>query len=120
MSACYTSSMNDLKARVETLSQKLEKLWVSLNLAEKKKRLAELEKKSVDENLWRDPDLAKAVMQELTDLKKEVDETEVLTQKARDLSELAEDETLQPELEKEVALVEKTLAGLELKVFLGG
>src|SRR3989344_4489334 len=71
--------MQDLKERVNDLFARLQKIKNAFNLIDKRKRIETLEGESSNPNLWSDHDKAKGVMQELSDLKKELEEIEDLT-----------------------------------------
>jgi peptide chain release factor 2 len=112
--------MNDLKARVKELFERLEKLRAVVNVFEKKKSIGILEAQSGDPGLWDDADRARKVMQELSDLKKELAEFEELAGIISTLDELAEDGSLTGDYEPEIFKVEKSLKKFELKSFLSG
>ncbi|HFC36191.1 MAG TPA: peptide chain release factor 2 [Candidatus Moranbacteria bacterium] len=59
------------------------------DVAEKKKKIIELEKESEKENLWDNREQASLVMQKLEELRKEVEEFESLQKDVTDLTELA-------------------------------
>ncbi len=82
---------SDLKSRIETLKKKLDVEGL-------KKRVSEIESEMAEPNFWQDQTLARTKTQELAELKKTIENLEML-----DLS---------PD--------EKTLAELELKTFLSG
>ncbi|KKQ75147.1 MAG: Peptide chain release factor 2, partial [Candidatus Woesebacteria bacterium GW2011_GWB1_38_5b] len=66
--------MNDLKAKISELRERFEAFKASLNIEQNKVRIKELEAKSTDPDLWNDQQSARALMQELGDLKKELQE----------------------------------------------
>jgi len=90
----------------------MDKLIEVIQIPEKKKRIEELEAKASDPALWSDPQNAKEVNQELSDLKKEVAEIEDLSETINILKEVPDEE--------EIRKSEKTLAKLELMSFLSG
>lgn len=104
--------MKDIKQRVEELNQRLKGLEDNLNLEEKRKKIGILEAESADPNLWSDQDKAKLVMQELSELKKEVSQIEDLNSSIEILKEVSD--------EKEVIRLEKELDSLELTSYLSG
>lgn len=112
--------MQDLKERVNDLFARLQKLKEAFNLIEKKKKVEILEAESSDPNLWNNQGNAKRVLQELSDLKKELAEVEDLTGTISTLRELSEGGAITPDLEKEIISVEKRLHEFELKSFLSG
>lgn len=82
---------------------------LSLGLPEKKRRFEILQAQSAGPNLWADQTKARAVMQELADLQKEIQEIEELS---RTLTSATSEE--------EVQKAEKVLSKLELTMFLSG
>lgn len=104
--------MQEIKQKIDELKLRLDKLIEVIKLADKKKKIEVLEAKAAEHSLWNDQTTARAVTQELSDLKKEVDEI-------KDLSETVEILTEVPD-EAEVRKAEKTLARLELMSYLSG
>lgn len=97
---------------MDELIDRLNNLKENLNLPEKKKRIEVLEHDSLDPNLWDDQDRARNVLQELANLKDEIQEIEGLTETLEILKEV-EDPI---ELSKATKLLEK----LEKLSYLGG
>ena len=112
--------MQDLKERVNGLFAKFQKVKEAFSLIEKKKRVEVLEGESSNPDLWNDQEKAKKVLQELSDLKKELSEVEDLTGTIITLKELSDSGAITPDLEKEIISVEKKLHEFELKSFLSG
>jgi len=104
--------MQDLKQKIEELVLRLNKLIEVVKLPEKKKKIEELEAKAADPALWSDQNHARAVTQELSDLKKEVEEIEELSETLEILAEVQD--------EAEYRKAEKALAKLELMSYLSG
>jgi len=112
MNLGYTSDMQDTKQKIGELSVRLKKLVEVVKLSEKKKKIEELETKVGDPDLWGNPENARTLTQELSDLKKEVFEIEELAETLEILNEV------QDEVEADKA--EKTLEKLELMSYLAG
>ena len=112
--------MQDLKERVSDLFARLQKLKEAFNLVEKKKRIEILQVESSKPNLWSNQNNAKKVLQELSDLKKELSEVDDLTGTIFTLKELSQESSITSDLEKEIVNVEKKLHEFELKSFLSG
>jgi peptide chain release factor 2 len=110
--------MQELKTKVSELSLRLTKLIEAINLPEKKGKLKALEASSTDPSLWSDPEKAKKTLRELSSLKKEIEEIEKLSSTLATLKDLAKEEALSPDMEKDVVRGEKTLEKLELISFL--
>ncbi len=97
---------------MEELIDRLRKLKVSVDLPGKKKRIEVLEFESGKADLWSDPENARRVMQELSDLKKEILEVEDLSETLEILKEVPD--------EVEIRKAEKSLGKLEMMAYLSG
>jgi peptide chain release factor 2 len=97
---------------MEELLSRLENLKEAIKLGEKKKKIMELTAESAKPDLWNDPEHAKSVMQELSDLKDEVKEIEDLSETLEILKEVPD--------ESAMIKAEKTLSRLEFISFLSG
>lgn len=97
---------------MEELIDRLNKLKSTSDLPGKKKKIEILEFESGKADLWGNPDNARQVMQELSDLKKEVAEIEDIAETIEILAEVPD--------EIEIRRAEKTLARLELITYLSG
>jgi peptide chain release factor 2 len=104
--------MQENNQTVDELIGRLNKLIEVVKLPEKRKKIEELEIKCADPNLWNDQNHARAVTQDLSDLKKEVEEIEELSETLEILGEVED--------EAEVRKAEKILANLELTSYLSG
>ncbi len=104
--------MQDFKQKINELRARLDKLIGVIKLADKKREIKELEAKAVEPALWSDPQNARAVTQELSDLKKEVEEITAITETLEILREVPD--------EAELRKAEKVLAKLELMSYLSG
>lgn len=104
--------MQDEKQKIVDLISRLKTLEESINLPEKKKKIEDLEYKAGDPDLWKDQEYARAVTQELSDLKKEVAEIEELGETLEILKEVPE--------EGEITKASKALDKLELSSYLSG
>jgi len=108
----YFKYMEDIKQKVQSLVDRLEKLIVAVKLSDKKKKIEELEAKAAEPTLWNDPQTARSVTQELSDLVKEVKEINDLSETLSILKEVPD--------EAEVRQAEKNLNKLELMSYLSG
>ena len=97
---------------MQELIDRLNKLKSTSDLPGKKKKIELLEFESGKTDLWDNPENARQVMQELSDLKKEVAEIEELSGTLEILVEVPD--------EIETRRAEKTLAKLELIAYLSG
>lgn len=91
-------------------------------MAKREANLAELQQKSEDPNLWNDAENARKLMKNLADVREEVEGWHRLTDRIRDLAELAqlEDESLRAELSQEAEAIEQELQRRELDTLLSG
>ncbi|HET7098696.1 MAG TPA: peptide chain release factor 2 [Patescibacteria group bacterium] len=99
---------------------RLEKTKEAINIPEKKKKIEILEIESVKPDLWNDPNNARNVTQELSDLKKEISEIDELSGNLEIIDQLSQDENSLEELEKEVVKATRDLKILETMSFLSG
>lgn len=104
--------MEETKITIEILSDRLNKLIEAIRLSEKKEKIKDFEDRVSDPNLWDDPQNARALTQELSDLKKETEEIEELSDTLEILKAVTDD--------AELAKAERTLAKLELMTYLSG
>lgn len=97
-------------------------LWSVFDLPSKEKRLAELEARSQDPNLWNNPRDAQSVMRALTQLRGDLTTWNQTAQAIADARELAGlgDPAMRPELEAEVAQLESRSRKLEFETLLSG
>jgi peptide chain release factor 2 len=104
--------MQENNQTVDELITRLDKLIEVIRLSDKKLKIEELEAKAGESTLWDDPTNARAVTQELSDLKKEVEEISDLFETLEILKEVPD--------EAEVRKAEKALGKLELMSYLSG
>jgi peptide chain release factor 2 len=96
------------------------------DIPDKAQRLEELESQSTAPGLWDNPEHAQALLQELSELREEVDLWTDLSRRAADgltLLELAaedEDDALIGELAKEATQLEEQMSQLEFRLLLSG
>jgi peptide chain release factor 2 len=112
--------MNDIKQQIITLLEKYQSLVVSLKIDEKKTQAGELEGKTTDPTLWENQENARKILQDFADLKAEIKEVEEMGEEVGTLSELAKEDLITPDLEKDVIRLQKALEKLTLKSFLDG
>lgn len=107
-----------LKRSITGLVIEFEELKKSLGIKGKKTDLLRLEAKTTDPSFWDDKDLARNVMQEFGDLKKEIEEIETLEKEIKALEELSGDGELSKDLEKEIENIQKKMEKLKVTSFL--
>lgn len=104
--------MIDPDLKVEDLNQKLATLKKVLDIPKKEEELKKLEEQSLDPKLWDDQNNAKAVLQNLSSLKGELDEIKEVSETLEILNEVDDSE--------ELAKLSRAIAKLELKSYLSG
>ncbi len=113
--------MRDLTDELKQLRSRLAESERDLDLAGKRARLAALEGKASDPDLWNDPDAARAVTTELARVKDDVDLLDGLASRLSDaevLHELAreeDDDSLTAEIDQTLASLNRDLEALELR-----
>lgn len=110
--------MQETKAKILELKERFDGFADTLPLADMKKKAEQLEAESANPNLWDDQNNARSVMQELGELKKELEEFEKIKEDIAILVELADDES--SDLSSEVKAAEAVLEKMELKKYLSG
>ena len=92
------------------------------DLVTKEAKLAELQKKSEDPDLWNDSVKAQSLMKAMSELRDETEPVRQLYQRAKDALELAglDDDSLRSELEPEVEAIEAESARREVRALLSG
>ncbi|MCL5991409.1 MAG: peptide chain release factor 2 [Bacteroidetes bacterium] len=114
------------REKLNELNDRTAQLRRFLDIDAKIIELTEKEKLSQDQNLWNEPSEAQKVMQRISELKEWIsiwNETQTLLQDLQALIELAEeakDESMESEVNKEIAEVEKHLSELEIRNILSG
>ncbi len=104
--------MIDPDLKIEDLNEKMRSLKVVLDISKKEGELKSLEEKSLDPKLWDDQNNAKAVLQNLSSLKSELDEIKDVSDTLEILNEVDDPE--------ELAKLSRAIAKLELKSYLSG
>ncbi len=118
--------MKDLSDPIKSLRGRLSGMQQALDLDGKRATLTRLETKASDPELWDDPDAARAVTFELSQVKDDVDQLEGLDRRLSDLEVLYElareegDDSVEAELDAAVAELEDALSGLELRSLYSG
>ena len=107
--------MQDLTKRLEQLETDFLNVYQKLKIAEKLKKIAELEKQVADPDIWKNIEQATFKNQELAKLEDEVQPWELLKTQIVDIKELinVSDSTLKAEIEGQLEAMEDKL--IELK-----
>ncbi|HNB51629.1 MAG TPA: peptide chain release factor 2 [Anaerolineales bacterium] len=114
--------MQDLITRLTEANSKVQTLRGRLDLPQKEIELGKLQLESEEPALWNEPARAQQVMKALTNLRREVDDWQLLSQRIHDALELAqlEDESLREDLEPETSAIEKEVDRREFNAMLSG
>ncbi len=99
---------------------KLTIYWSIFDLPEKKSRLSELEKLAENPDLWENREKAQDILKKIVDLREEIKDLEKLKLQISDSHDLAllGDESIRPDLERELVDIEHKLGQLELSTLL--
>lgn len=108
--------MFDAHAELAKISSDFDDIRLSLHEEEKKSTLTSLQAKSVDEDLWGDPNSARKLMQDIAFIQDELTELKDLGEEIEILKTLVDDPNLGVELEKCRARIQK----LKTKTYLSG
>lgn len=112
--------MYELKSKIAELKRRLDVFEEALKLPEKRERLRILEIESTSEGLWDDQEKAKAILQELGDLRAELSEIDSLTDEIGAIYELSLEGELGGDMQRELDTLEKRLSKAELAKYLSG
>src|SRR5258708_5179081 len=108
--------MVDTKTRASALADDFEIFKKSFGLPQKEELLTSLTENSLDPDLWNDQNKAKKVMQDLSDLKNELDEVKNLDEEIGIINELSSSQD--EDLESEISKIEARLNKIKLKTYL--
>src|SRR5258708_3169882 len=111
--------MVDIKARAKELNKYFDGFKKTFGISEKEEKLKSLTEESLDPQLWDDQNKARQVMQDLSDLKNELDEVSSLDEEIQIIGELTNSET-SDDLFREIAKIEARLKKQKLKTYLSG
>ncbi len=114
--------MQDLIEQISSNKQKVDELVRNVGLDKLKAALSEVQHESQKPDLWDDREHAQKILKQVNDLQDEISEWESLTARVNDALELSKlnDETLRPELEKEIESLDKEIERKELATLLSG
>lgn len=102
---------------MKDLMQEFEIFKKNFNLSQKEENLKKLTEESLDPDLWSDQDKARRIMQDLADLKNEIEEVKSLDEELKILESLAKDGE---DLGDEIREVEAKFSKLKFKTYLSG
>jgi peptide chain release factor 2 len=96
--------------------------WCIFDLPTKEAQVLDLQLKSENPALWDDPARASKILKKLADIRAELESWKTLHKRIADTSELIEiaDESLRPDLEKEISAIENEVSQREFDILLSG
>jgi peptide chain release factor 2 len=96
--------------------------WCIFDLPKKEAQVQDLQLKSEDPTLWDDPARASKILKKLAEVRSELESWKTLQKRITDTSELIEiaDESLRPDLEKEINAIEEEVSRREFDILLSG
>lgn len=118
--------LEDRKAELAALKEKLDIMEDSLDVRRKEEKIAELEYKMGEPTFWDDAEEAQKINQELNDLKIGVDKYKALVTKYEDAQTLWEmgmedkDESVEDDVCSEMEAIREGLEALQLEILLSG
>jgi peptide chain release factor 2 len=114
--------MDNLINLLKDMKQQIDGLMTRLNIAEKARRIEELEELTSASSFWNDADTARKTMQEIANLKTEVERWESVADRINDTLELAQlnDTSLEDDLNAEVEALKPIIDRLALQALLSG
>lgn len=108
--------MADEKVNIKDLLDEFQVFKNTFGIEKKETDLKKLTEESLDPDLWQDQNKARRIMQDLADLKNELDEVKSLDEEIKIINELSQDENLTSEIAKFEAKFNK----LKIKTYLNG
>ena len=101
--------MQELEKRLEKLAREFEKVYEKLQVADKAEKMAELEAKVAEPEIWNDVKKATEMNQELAKLSEEVEPWDLMKTQIEDLKELLRiaDEDLKEEIAGQIEAMER-------------
>jgi peptide chain release factor 2 len=108
------------KVNIDEIIGEFQKLKKSFDLDRKKTKLIELEAKTTDPQLWDDQENARKLMQELGDLKNEIEEIKKLGEDITTLKEYVSFDEIGDELASEIGKIKRKMEKLKVSSFLSG
>jgi len=105
---------------MQDLLQRFERFEESMELPKKRERLRALEIETAKPDLWDNPDEARKLMQELSELQLEITEIDSLREEIKALVELNQGNEIDADFEKDYKRINSRLAKLEISNYLSG
>lgn len=114
--------MDNLIGLLNEMKKQIEELMARLGTAEKARRVEDIQKQAEANDFWNEPEQAQKIMQEMANLRTEVDRWRGLADRINDALELAEmdDDSLIEELAGEVEALKPIVDRMALQALLAG
>lgn len=114
--------MQDLIEQISFDKQKIDELIRNIGLDKLKDSLSIVQRESQSPGLWEDRERAQKILKQVNDLQDEINEWDHLSSRVNDALELSKlnDESLRPDLEKEIVDLNKEIERKELSTLLSG
>lgn len=110
-----TNQLSEMKREIDTLVERLQ-------ITDKAQQVAQLEEKTSEPDFWTNPDTAQKTMQEIARIKSQIEPWQQIKTRITDAYELAqlEDDSLEEELNQEVAALKPQLERMSMQALLSG
>ena len=112
--------MQETKEEIRTIHKDFTEVVASLDIPGKEVRLKELEVKSTDEALWEDAANARRIMQEMGDLKHEIEEVKNIQEELDTLKSLSDSGDIDESVTQDLKDISKRVDDYKLKALLNG
>ena len=115
--------MEQIKAQLKNILERIESVKNSLDLENIKKKLATLEKESLNSDFWSNIESAKKVMGEISELRNDLESVETAEREINNINELASVAASKKDLKEvqnEIELLDQMLKDLERSTFFSG
>ena len=118
--------LDELKAKIDSGVKKIDELSKLLDIKKKEDKIKELQERSSDSGLWKDPQEAQKLLRELKSLEGQVNAWKGLRTKAEDLYILVDTaieeklESAEKELLEDIAALASEISALELTTLMSG
>lgn len=96
--------------------------WSIFDLVSREKDLLDLQLQSESQSFWDNPEKAQKIMKQIADMREEISSWRSLQKQISDVLELVklDDESLRPDLEREISIIEQELKPKEINTLLSG
>lgn len=112
--------MEQLKAELNQLRERLQTIKTSLDIEEKRRELRGLEAKTIKPDFWSDQEEAKRIMRQISSLQGEINSVEEIEKDIENTLAVSSEEGLKTEIETKMEKIEKDVGKLETAAFLSG